>query len=132
MSVISSKRYRVGDAIVLAQQLQDGAWVATFCGFTSTGATESDVLAALAADVEGATKHLRTLAVEAADSGAALPAVIVRTHHAPTGDVRGQIVDAETGEVLHECGWQLMRKEALRDAEEVAQRKGYRVVEVSR
>jgi hypothetical protein len=124
-----SRRYRIGDAIAVTQQLGDGTWLATFPGFTATGAAESDAIAAIAAGVEGASKHLRMLAIEVAGSDAESTAVIVRTYRAePSGDVRGQIVNEATGEILHECGWVLSHKEARRDAEQVAQRKGYRVV----
>jgi hypothetical protein len=124
--------YRIGNAIAVTQHLGDGTWLATFPGFTGTGAAESDALIALANEVEGASKRLRLQAVEVAsqidDESAA---VIVRTHRAQNGDVCGQIVNEKTGEILHESGWCLMRKDARRDAEQIAQRKGYRVVEVS-
>ncbi len=122
--------YRIGDAIAVTQRLADGTWLATFPGFTGFGAAESDALSALAAEVEGAAKRLRIQAIEVSRTSEP-STVIVRTYVADNGDVCGQIVSAVTGEVLHECGWTLTHKEARRDAEQVAQRKGYRVVEVS-
>jgi hypothetical protein len=123
--------YRIGDAIAVTQRFGDGIWLATFPGFTGFGAAESDALIALAAEVEGAAKRLRLQAVEVSSTADAPIEVILRTHTTPTGDVCGQIVREATGEVMHECGWTLSRKEARRDAEQMAQRKGYRVVEVS-
>jgi hypothetical protein len=124
--------YRIGDAIAVTQRFGDGIWLATFPGFTGFGAAESDALIALAAEVEGAAKRLRLQAIEVSSITDATPIeVILRTYTTPKGDVCGQIVRESTGEVLHECGWTLSRKEARRDAEQMAQRKGYRVVEVS-
>lgn len=117
--------YRIGDAITVTQRLDDGTWIATFPGFTAFGAAESDAIVALAAEVEGAVKRLRIQAIEVSSP----VSVIVRTYAAPCGDIRGQVVNEATGEILHECGWAIDRREARRDAEQVAQRKGYRVVE---
>jgi hypothetical protein len=124
--------YRIGNAIAVTQRLSDGSWLATFPGFTGAGSAESDALITLAAEVEGASKRLRLQAVEVAHQDHSEPiTVIVRTHVAKNGDVRGQIVSEQTSEILHECGWCLSREDARSDAEQVAQRKGYRVVEVS-
>jgi len=128
--------YRIGDAIAVTQLLPDGTWLATFPGFTGFGAAESDALVALAAEVEGASKRLRLQAIAVAARTAEssdLPAVIVRTYATPGGDVCGQIVSEVTGEILHESAfWPVAwREHARRDAEQIAQRKGYRVVEVS-
>lgn len=123
--------YRIGDAIAVTQRLDDGTWLATFPGLTGFGAAESDALIALATEVEGAAKRLRLQAIEVSSTTDDAPiAVFVRTHTTPSGDVCGQILSAATNEILHECGWTLSRKEARRDAEQVATRKGYRVVEV--
>ena len=128
--------YRIGDAIAVTRLLPDGTWLATFPGFTGFGAAESDALVALAAEVEGASKRLRLQAIEVADRTAEPtepPAVIIRTYASPGGDVCGQIVSETTGEILHESSfWPFpYRKDARRDAEQIAQREGYRVVEVS-
>ena len=128
--------YRIGDAIAVTQLLPDGTWLATFPGFTGFGAAESDALVALAAEVEGASKRLRLQAIEVddrTDEPTEPPAVIIRTYASPGGDVCGQIVSEVTGEILHESSfWPFpCRKDARRDAEQIAQRKGYRVVEVS-
>jgi hypothetical protein len=58
--------------------------------------------------------------------------VVVRTSASPSGDVCGQVVSWATGEILHESSFwpYLWRKDARRDAEQIAQRRGYRVVEV--
>lgn len=126
--------YRIGNAIAVTQRLNDGSWIATFPGFVGYGAAESDALVNLAADVEGAAKRLRLQAIEIDRSTESEPpAVIVRTYASPGGDVCGQIVSETTGEILHESAfWPIaLRKEARRDAEQIAQRKGYRVVELS-
>lgn len=125
--------YRIGNAIAVTQRLDDGTWIATFPGFTAFGAAESDALIALATEVEGAAKHLRIQAIEVGTAEVASEplSVITRTHRTPQGDVCGQIVSAATGEILHECGWTLDSEQARRDAEEVATRKGYRVVEAT-
>ena len=128
--------YRIGDAIAVTQLLPDGTWLATFPGFTGFGAAESDALVALAAEVEGAAKRLRLQAIEVADRTTAPSepaAVIIRTYASPGGDVCGQIVSEATGEILHESSfWPFpCRKDARRDAEQIAQRKGYRVVEAA-
>ena len=124
--------YRIGNAITVTQRLGDGTWLATFLGFTGTGAAESDALVALADEVEVASKRFRFQAHDVADQDHAEPvAVIVRTHVASNGDVCGQGLSERTGDLLHEGGWCLSRKEARRDAEQIAQRKGYRVAEVS-
>ena len=133
--------YRIGNAIAVTQLLPDGTWLATFPGFTGTGLAESDALAALAAEVEDASKQLRIQAIEVAatraddaiaEAEAGPIAVIVRTYvHPPSGDVRGEVVKVATGEVLHQGGWGISRKEAMRDTEQIAQRKGYNVVKVS-
>ena len=122
--------YRIGNAIAVTQRLSDGTWLATFPGFTGTGAAESDALVALAAEVEGASKRLRLQAIEvASQDGSAPTTVIVRPYSFQRG-WQGEIINKETGEILHKCGAVLSRRDALRDAEQVAQRKGYRVVEV--
>jgi len=131
--------YRIGDAIAVTQLLPDGTWLATFPGFTGFGAAESDALCALAAEVEGASKRLRLRAIEVAAAKTETEteteplAVIIRTYSSPSGDVCGQIVREATGEILHESSfWPFpCRKDARRDAEQIAQRKGYRVVEGS-
>ena len=130
--------YRIGNAIAVTQRLDDGTWMATFPGCAAFGAAESDALRALAAEVEGAAKRLHLQAIEVAGVDDPEPlAVIIRTYatsgRLPGGDVCGQIVNAETGEILHESMfWPTgQRKAAIRDAEQIANRRGYRVVEVS-
>lgn len=56
--------YRIGDAIVVTQRLDDNTWIATFPGFMGRGAVEGDALYALAAEVEGASKRIRIQAIE--------------------------------------------------------------------
>jgi hypothetical protein len=129
--VITRATYHIGDVIAVTQRLSDGTWIATFPGFTAFGAAESDALGALAAEVEGAAKCLRIHAIGMSSSDSEPVSVIVRTHTTPRGDVCGQIVSEATGEILHECGWTIDRRQARRDAEQVAQRKGYHVVEVA-
>jgi hypothetical protein len=133
--VSTTNTYRIGNAVAVTQCLPDGTWLATFPGFTGFGAVEEDALDALAAEVEGASKRLRLQAIEVADrsSESSEPlAVIIRTHTVPNGEVCGQIISAVTGQILHESPrWPLpWRKDARRDAEQIAQRKGYRVVDV--
>lgn len=124
--------YRIGNAIAVTQRLGDGTWLATFPGFTGTGAAESDALAALADEVEVASKRLRFQAHDVTNHNDAGPlAVIVDTYVSQRGDVQGRIISKATGEILHRSGWCLSLKDALRDAEQLAQRKGYRVVEAS-
>jgi hypothetical protein len=124
--------YRIGNAIAVTQRLADGTWLATFPGFTGTGAAESDALVALANEVESAAKRLRFQAHDVAGPNDSEPTtVLVHPYVSQRGDWQGQIINKKTGEILHRCGACISRKDALRDAEQVAQRKGYRVVEVS-
>jgi hypothetical protein len=133
VKILASRRYRIGDVIAVTQRLDDGSWLATFPGFTGFGLAESDALIALAAEVEGASKCLRLQAIEVSTAESSEPiAVVVRTYTTPRGDVCGQIVSEATGEILHECGFTYDCKTARHDAEQVATRKGYRVVEVSK
>lgn len=62
--MIKHATYRIGDAIVVTQHLDDGTWLATYPGFTARGGAESDALVALATEVEGASKRIRLQAIE--------------------------------------------------------------------
>lgn len=63
---MASNRYPVGDAVVVTCKINEHEWLATFPGFVATAMAESDALVKLAADIEGASKRVRGLAIELA------------------------------------------------------------------